>query len=312
MGLETANYVNQLIDTNPTGADPASSSDDHHRLVKKVLKQTFPNLTGPMTATQAQLNTTSTPRVAQGTGPGQGANNIAIGWTSSSGRLRASVDVTDLGEFLFDSNLAGARGEFYAVTPPQGWLKANGAVVSRTVYERLFNVIGTNYGAGDGSTTFNLPNDQGLFARGWDESGIYDPGRAFGSVQGSQNLAHSHGGVTNLNGSHAHGASTDAQGGHTHSGTTQTAGSHSHGVPQNRVGGGGGAYASLKSEDAAGVDVPTSTAGSHTHTLIVDGVAPHAHTVTVNAVGEHQHGIPTDGGAEARPINRAVLVCIKY
>ena len=46
-------------------------------------------------------------------------------------------------------------------TPPSGWLLCNGTAVSRTTYVDLFNVIGTVFGAGDGSTTFNLPKSKG-------------------------------------------------------------------------------------------------------------------------------------------------------
>ena len=46
----------------------------------------------------------------------------------------------------------------FAHDVPEGWLECNGAAVSRTKYARLFKKIGTKYGAGDGSTTFNLPN----------------------------------------------------------------------------------------------------------------------------------------------------------
>lgn len=57
MGLEVATYINGLVTTNPVGAsDPVSQGDDHLRLLKTVLKNTFPNLTGAMTMTQAQLN----------------------------------------------------------------------------------------------------------------------------------------------------------------------------------------------------------------------------------------------------------------
>ena len=41
---------------------------------------------------------------------------------------------------------------------PEGWLLCNGAAISRETYAALFNVIGTTYGSGNGSTTFNLPN----------------------------------------------------------------------------------------------------------------------------------------------------------
>ena len=46
----------------------------------------------------------------------------------------------------------------FAHDVPEGWLECNGAAVSRTKYARLFKKLGTKYGAGDGSTTFNLPN----------------------------------------------------------------------------------------------------------------------------------------------------------
>jgi len=41
---------------------------------------------------------------------------------------------------------------------PDGWLKCDGSAISRTLYSELFDVIGTTYGSGDGSTTFNIPN----------------------------------------------------------------------------------------------------------------------------------------------------------
>lgn len=53
---------------------------------------------------------------------------------------------------------AGVVVPFGGKTAPSGWLPCNGAAVSRTTYADLFAVIGTIYGAGDGSTTFNLPN----------------------------------------------------------------------------------------------------------------------------------------------------------
>ena len=51
-------------------------------------------------------------------------------------------------------------------TVPDGWLQCNGAAVSRTTYAALFAVIGTKYGSGDGSTTFNLPNLHHKFIEG--------------------------------------------------------------------------------------------------------------------------------------------------
>lgn len=72
-------------------------------------------------------------------------------------------------------------------------LVANGAAVSRSTYSRLYAVIGTRYGAGDGSSTFNLPDWRGVFFRGLDNGRGLDSGRSLGVFQDSQNLAHTHG-----------------------------------------------------------------------------------------------------------------------
>lgn len=57
----------------------------------------------------------------------------------------------------------GTMIHFAGKTLPEGWLICNGAAVSRTTYAALFAAIGTTYGSGDGSTTFNLPNADGRF-----------------------------------------------------------------------------------------------------------------------------------------------------
>jgi len=57
MGLEAATYISQLVATNPVGAtDPKSQGDDHLRLLKSVLQNTLPALTGAVLSTQAELN----------------------------------------------------------------------------------------------------------------------------------------------------------------------------------------------------------------------------------------------------------------
>ena len=135
-------------------------------------------------------------------------------------------------------------------TAPTGYLKANGAAVSRSTYATLFSAIGTFYGAGDGSTTFNLPDLRGEFVRGWDDGRGVDSGRVFASAQAGALESHSHTGTTNSAGSHAHsydravaagdndasagttrqtqdqtqGFNTSSAGAHTHSFTTNTAG----------------------------------------------------------------------------------------
>lgn len=93
-------------------------------------------------------------------------------------------------EFWHAANLApaelsppGAVAHFARNSAPTGWLKANGAAVSRTTYAPLFAAIGTQFGAGDGSNTFNLPDLRGEFLRSWDDARGVDTGREFGSAQ---------------------------------------------------------------------------------------------------------------------------------
>jgi len=81
------------------------------------------------------------------------------------------------------NGFAGAVMAFARDTAPDGWIKANGANISRTTYSKLFDAIGTSFGVGDGSTTFTLPDMRGEFPRGWDDARGVDSGRAFGSAQ---------------------------------------------------------------------------------------------------------------------------------
>lgn len=60
-----------------------------------------------------------------------------------------------------DNSPTGTMISFGGATPPSGYLKCDGAKISRTTYAKLFAVIGTKYGKGDGSTTFNLPDFSG-------------------------------------------------------------------------------------------------------------------------------------------------------
>jgi microcystin-dependent protein len=75
---------------------------------------------------------------------------------------------------------------------PNGYIKANGAAVSRTTYAALFSAIGTTFGAGDGSTTFNVPDLRGYFPRGFDDGAGVDSGRTFGSSQSDAFQGHYH------------------------------------------------------------------------------------------------------------------------
>ena len=87
---------------------------------------------------------------------------------------------------------AGAVSYFATAVAPFGWLKANGALISRTTYATLFAAIGTTFGAGDGSTTFQLPDLRGEFVRGWDDARGVDSGRTLGAWQEDMLKSHTH------------------------------------------------------------------------------------------------------------------------
>ena len=141
----------------------------------------------------------------------------------------------------FDADI-GSIKYFAMQTAPTRYLEANGAAVSRTTYSKLFAAIGTTYGVGDNSTTFNLPDLRGVFPRGWDNGRGYDAGRTFGSYQADDNKAHTHTGTTAANGEHSH----------TYSSATN-----------NRDATGGSSAASATS-------TTTSTEAAHTHTFTTE------------------------------------------
>lgn len=74
------------------------------------------------------------------------------------------------GNIVGDTLPIGAIVPYGSTTAPTGWLVCDGSAVSRTTYSELFAVIGTSFGAGDGSTTFNLPNLKGKVPVGYNSS----------------------------------------------------------------------------------------------------------------------------------------------
>jgi microcystin-dependent protein len=179
---------------------------------------------------------------------------------------------------ISSDNIVGQVCFFAMQTAPTGFLVCNGTAVSRTTYSQLFAAIGTLYGVGDGATTFNLPDLRGEFIRGVDGGRGVDTGRALGSAQSSQNLAHGHTG------------STDSQGAHTHNilYTSLTTGS----------GGGNGGDIQRSTSTQSSTPVPNTVSSQAT----ISSAGAHTHNVTIN----------NDGGTEARPRNVALLPCIKF
>jgi microcystin-dependent protein len=197
---------------------------------------------------------------------------------------------------------ADRRGAIFAYgggTAPAGSFVCNGQAVSRTTYAALFAIIGTAHGAGDGSTTFNVPDLRGEFLRGLDLGRGVDAGRVLGSTQAGQNLSHVHG-VTDP--THAHSVYDP---GHGHGGATDAQGSHNHDYT----------YASQQYTAQIAVGVGFATAAGTTQTSVAGN---HAHNLSVygagTGIGIYGAGtgisIQANGGTETRPRNVAVLYCI--
>lgn len=193
------------------------------------------------------------------------------------------------------AELTGQVAYFSMATPPNGWLKANGAALSRTTYAALFAAIGTTFGSGDDSTTFNLPDLRGQFLRAWDDGKGIDPGRGFGVAQSDDNKAHSHTGSTSTTGSHSH------------TGTASSSGAHTHGIytePIQDSSNSGYSVTEGRNDSGNNTDLNTETteSGAHTHSLSINSNGSHSHTLSINQ----------SGGAESRPKNIALLACIRY
>ncbi len=148
-----------------------------------------------------------------------------------------------------------------AGSEPAGWLLCDGRAVSRTTYNALFAAISTAHGAGDGSTTFNLPDYRGRVTVGKGTHGDVDTlGENEGLVVGSRRPRHSH----TVN-SHSHGGSTGSGGAHGHTGAGNT-GAELIDFAEGRLmyvppGSGGGL------QHHHGVLINTDTHGGHGHSI---------------------------------------------
>lgn len=97
----------------------------------------------------------------------------SVAWSNVSGRPTALSQFTNDSGFTTSGNAlpVGSYIQFAGSQAPAGFLVCNGGAISRTTYSALFAVIGTTYGSGDGSTTFNLPNLTDRFLQGSTTSG---------------------------------------------------------------------------------------------------------------------------------------------
>lgn len=134
----------------------------------------------------AQINTiTGALGIAEGGAASSFATLIASvsSITAQISSLSTQINTVSSTLAVFNPITAGTVMMFSASTAPSGWVKANGAALSRTTYASLFTSIGTTFGVGDGSSTFNVPDLRGEFLRSWDDGRGVDSGRGFASAQ---------------------------------------------------------------------------------------------------------------------------------
>ena len=131
MALESASFINDLVSANPPGSDTLAQADDHIRLIKGVLKSTFPNINQAISSTPLQLNTYLVPQGAILMWSGSTAS-IPSGWALCNGSTQAKADGTGNVTLpdLRDRFIVGA-GSTYAVGATDG-ATSNTPVITMT------------------------------------------------------------------------------------------------------------------------------------------------------------------------------------
>jgi microcystin-dependent protein len=229
-----------------------------------------------------------------------------------TGRQDISSSVGAIGLVLEQLGIippSGVISAFAGSIAPNGYMLCDGSAISRENYIELFNVIGTTYGVGDGSTTFNLPNLKGkvVVCRNSVETEFDTLGETGGSKTHTLTIpempSHNHNGLTQSAGTHTHvitdpghaHAITDP--GHNHA-TTDPGHSHSYfNQPQQHE-----VAVSLTTTDTAdninvGQTTGTSTTGITINTNTT-GISINTNTtgITNQTAGAHQHIIDSQGG----------------
>lgn len=230
MPLESTSYISGLNSANPAATDLLSQGDDHIRLIKAVLKATFPNLTGPVTATQAQINAVVGALLGVPVGTiciwyGQ-STNVPAGWgICNGGTYTKVVGGTIVSPDLRDRVVMGA-GAVAAQNTAYG--AANASATTGAAGAHTHAISGT------GAHT-HTPTVQG---HALSVSEIPSHTHTFtGGIGGTNQVESNSGGAgttlttaaTGGNASHTHGITfTGTDGTHTH--TMDTSPTHTHGV----------------------------------------------------------------------------------
>jgi microcystin-dependent protein len=172
----------------------------------------------------------------------------ADGLTTGTTRVLTVQDASGTLAYLSDTSLVGEVRIYAGASEPTGWLFCYGQAISRSTYSSLFALIGTTYGAGDGSTTFNVPDIRGRVVAGQDDMGGTSANRLTGTSGGVD------GDVLGGTG-----------GAETHTLTTSEMPAHTHDTTGYQVLGGGGSLQNSASATSPTANTSSSTGGGNAH-----------------------------------------------
>ena len=205
----------------------------------------------------------------------------------------------------------GTTIEYSGTVAPDGFLVENGSAVSRSTYADLYSAIGTQYGSGNGSTTFNIPDSRRRTAIGAGGTQISGPGTNVGDTGGSETHTLS---VSQMP-SHSHGdgsLSASSAGRHSHgdgSLSASSAGSHRHNVSYTTENTDGTGTNSVSWLGGAQNNTASSSTGSHSHSV----------SGSTSSAGSHSHSVSgstgSAGSGNAHNNMQPSIVkqkCIKY
>jgi microcystin-dependent protein len=270
----TGTYLGQAMNINRKTGDMVFDNN------LSVLKQVW-----------AAVGSIGSPSIAFAAEAALGFYRFAAGKIGFSGRLVGDGAIQ-----------AGFMMDFGGTATPAGWLACDGQAVSRATYADLFAAIGTTWGAGDGSTTFNVPGLTSRFRRHRDNSTFSG---AVGVIQNPCNLNHNHTGSGTT-------GTVSADHSHTYSGTTGAMNSnniHSHTYDVARYQG---------FQKPAGTGTSPADSNITTNTSSVDVNHSHNYSGTTSGISAnhtHDYSFTTSLGSadanEARPYSATVLTCIK-
>ncbi len=304
MPLETGTYIDDLVATNPPASDGLAQGDDHIRLIKALIKATFPNIDGAVNPTPAELNQLSAAVRTLGLANGSvGSPSLYFDSDTDLGLYRVSANTLgiagrlsgdgakDPGEICSFPFVPSSMATGGTAVGTERYIELDGSVYNIATFPVVGALLGATYG-GNGVTTFGVPNCKttGRFLRSRTGS------VAVGTSQ--SNVIKNH--VHPLSGGVATGSAASG-GAHTHTVTVTDPG-HTHTFTAMQAGGVGAAGGS------SGANSTSSTTNSNTTGI----------TASADSGGAHTHGLSgstdnnTSGDAtETRPEAFVVVMCLK-